>query len=219
MNRPRSEAHVILAIIALVLAFFSTIASAQAAVPTPAPTLSDNPAAPLLVAKITSNLSTRNAKAGDIVTAKTVRAGKLLDGTELPKGSKLLGKVASIQSKKDGNGNSLLIFRFDSVEPKGGAPVSIHGLVVAIGPELSPKDLFGANSVLNRDGGGSSNGLDPNLAFGTAGAKDEDNIRMGSSLQSVALGRHMDADWTTALRGVHTDIDLDSDVVIKVQLK
>jgi len=29
----------------------------------------------------------------------------------------------------------------------------------------------------------------------------------------------MDADWTTVLRGIKTDIDLDSDVRVKVQLK
>jgi hypothetical protein len=38
-------------------------------------------------------------------------------------------------------------------------------------------------------------------------------------MEGVALGRHLDADWTTALRGVNKDIDLDSDIVIKVQLK
>lgn len=217
MNRARKEVHRILAIIVLIV--FSTISHAQSPVPLASGSLPEKPAIPSLVAKIATSVSSRNAKAGDIVTAKTIKPGKLIDGTDLPKGSKLIGKVASAQSKKDGNGNSLLIFRFDQVEPKGGAAIPIHGLVVAIGPEVSPKNLFGANSVMARGGTGSSNGLDPNLGIGSAGAKDEDDIRPGSTLPDVALGRHMDADWTTALRGVHADIDLDSDVVIKVQLK
>jgi hypothetical protein len=49
--------------------------------------------------------------------------------------------------------------------------------------------------------------------------KDEDNIPLGSTMPGVSLGRHLDADWTTILQGVKEDIDLDSDVLIKVQLK
>jgi hypothetical protein len=90
-------------------------------------------------------------------------------------------------------------------------------MVVAIGPSLAPKS--GYDSVLGRGGVGSSTGLDPSIGGGKQGAKDEDDIAMGSTMPGVALGRHTDADWTTALRGIHTDIDLDSDVVIKVQLK
>ena len=149
----------------------------------------------------------------------TLKATKLKDGTEIPKGSTLIGRVALIRSKKAGSGNSLLTFRFDQIEPKGGAAIPIHGLVVAIGPLRSPKNLFGANSVMARDGTGSSNGIDPNSGLGSAGARDESDIPLGSTMEGVALGRHLDADWTTALQGVKTDIDLDSDVVIKVQLK
>jgi hypothetical protein len=35
----------------------------------------------------------------------------------------------------------------------------------------------------------------------------------------VALGRHLDADWTTILKGIKTEIELDSTIVVKVQLK
>lgn len=223
MNRLRRQIPAILAVAALLVVFFPTHGPAQAA---PA-------AAPVLVAKIAANLSTRNAKVGDTVVAKTLKPAKLTDGTEIPKGSKLTGKVATVQSKKAGNGTSMLTFRIDQVEPKGGAAIPIHGLVVAIGPSLAPKDLFGANSVMARNtnpqggtgpgaagqGTGSSNGVDPNLGLGTAGAKDEDDIPLGSRLEGVSLGRHTDADWTTVLEGVHTDIDFDSDVLIKVQLK
>jgi hypothetical protein len=181
--------------------------------------MADEAAEPVLVAKIAANLSTRNAKPGDAVMAKTLKAAKLSDGTEVPKGSKLVGKVAVVRSKQAGNGKSLLTFRFDQLEPKGGSPIAIKGLVIEIGPALAPKDLFGANSVMARSGTGSSNGLDPNAGLGSAGAKDETNIPLGSTMQSVALGRHMDADWTTALEGFKTEIDLDSDVLIKVQLK
>jgi hypothetical protein len=177
------------------------------------------PAGPVLLAKISSTLNTKNAKAGDLLTAKTLRNLKLADGTELPKGSKLVAKVTSVLSKKAGDGNSLLSFRFDEVDVKGGAAMPIHGMVVAIGPELSPKESIGANSVVGRGGVGSTPGLDPSAGMGKVGARDEDDIAMGSTLEGVALGRHKDADWTTALRGIRTEVDLDSSVVIKLQIR
>jgi hypothetical protein len=219
MKRLRREGPLIVAIAALIFASFSSFVRAQTTVPLPSGTPPDKAAVPVLVAKIAVNLSTRNAKTGDVITAKTLKATKLKDGTEIPKGSTLTGRVAMIRSKKAGSGNSLLTFRFDQLEPKGGAAIPIHGLVVAIGPLRSPKNLFGANSVMARDGTGSSNGIDPNAGLGSAGARDESDIPLGSTMEGVALGHHLDADWTTALQGVKTDIDLDSDVVIKVQLK
>jgi hypothetical protein len=218
VNRMRQELSVKMATAALLVSFFPMFNQAQTAAPAPT-VASVQPAGLLLVAKIVTRLNTKNAKVGDVLAAKTVKAGKLPDGTDIPKGSKLVASVTSIQSKKTGGGNSILTFRFDQIEVKGGATVPIRGMVVAIGPGLGPKDSLGANSVIGRGGVGSDPGLDPQTGLGRPGARDEDNIPMGSTLEGVALGRHMDADWTTALQGVKTDIDLDSDVVIKVQLK
>lgn len=192
------------------------------------------PAGSVMVAKIDGKLSTKNAKAGDTISAKILGSGKLSDGTEIPKGSKISGKVSTIKSKKDGNGTSMLSFRFDEIDVKGGAAVPVHGVVVAIGPSLAPKDGLGPNSVLGRSSGsgenggmgansgrgvGSSNGIDPSTGLGGANVKDEDNIPLGSTMPGVALGRHLDADWTTILQGIKEDIDLDQDVLIKVQLR
>jgi hypothetical protein len=104
--------------------------------------------------------------------------------------------------------------------------VPIHGIVVAIGPRLSPKNGLGGSSVMGRGGfgsgdpsGGGGGGNDPGNGLGKAGAMDETNIKIGSTLEGVGLGVHKDADWTTPLEGFKCDIELDSDVVIKVQLK
>jgi hypothetical protein len=226
MNRSRREISPILAFTALLFISFPSSNRAQNAAPaqTAAP-------APVIVAKFDKNLSTKNAKVDDPVVAKALKAFKLLDGTDIPKGSKLTGKVATVQSKKAGNGDSMLTFRFDQVEVKGGAPIPIHGLVVAIGPEMAPKDDLGPHSVLSRSssvsgdtsnagrGVGSTNGLDPSKGMSGVAPKDEDDIAMGSTMAGVALGRHLDADWTTILKGIKTDIDLDSTIVVKVQLK
>lgn len=229
MNQSARRIARISAIAAFLFASISTFGHAQGAAPAqPAPV-----PAPVMEAKIAVKISSKNAKVDDAVAAKTLRTYKLADGTEIPKGSKIDGKVISVQSKKAGNGDAMMTFRFDQIEVKGGAAIPVHALVVAIGPPMAPKDLFGANSVMARNtnpqsgtgvdaagkGTGSSNGLDPNAGLGTAGAKDENDIRMGSTLEGVSLGTHMDADWTTALKGFKTEIELDPDVVVKVQLK
>jgi hypothetical protein len=185
----------------------------------------------VLEAKFEKSLDTKSAKVGDAVSAKTLRPIKLPDGNEIPKGSKLVAKVITVQSKKDGNGNSILTFRFDEADLKGGAVVPIHGQVIAIGPSLRPADDLGPHSVLSRTqtasgdtssanrGVGSSNGMNPGIGMGPQVPKDEDDIPLGSTLEGVALGVHQDADWTTALQGVKCDIKLGSDVNIKVQLE
>jgi hypothetical protein len=223
MNRFCKEMPAILAFIVLLSAFFPRFTQAQTATPAPAtstahPAAPVQPAGPVLVAKIVGNLSTKNAKVGDVLTAKTQKPWKL-NGLDLPKGSKLIAKVTSVQSKQTGSGNSMLTFRFDQAEVKGGGVVPIRALVVAIGPGLGPKDSIGANSVIGRNGVGSDPGLDPQTGLGRPGARDEDDIPLGSTLEGVGLGRHMDADWTTALQGIRRDILLDSDVLIKVEFK
>ena len=209
MNHLLRGTRVILVVCALLPAF----AHAQS----PAPALA--PAEPVMEAKFDKNIGTKSAKPQDTVVAKTLREYKLADGTDLPKGTKLVGKVVTVQSKKEGNGDSMLTFRFDEADVKGGASVPIHGLVVAIGPSLAPDTGLGQGSALARGGQGSTPGLDPNAGLGKAGKRDEDDIAMGSTLEGVALGVHKDGDWTTALKGFKMDIELDSDVRIKVQLK
>jgi len=193
----------------------------------------------VMVAKIDGKLSTKNAKVGDPISAKILASWKLTDGTEIPKGSKIVGKVAAIKSKKDGGGTSMMSFSLDEIDVKGSAAVPIHGVVVAIGPSLAPKDDLGPNSDLGRNtntqpgtgmtaappgtgaskGSRSSNGIDPNAGPGGPNVKDENNIPMGSSMPGVSLGRGPDANGATILQGAKKDIDLDQDVLIKVQLK
>src|ERR1700678_1205740 len=106
MNRMRRQIPAILTAAALLAAFFPTVSYAQAAAPAAAP-------AAVMVAKIAANLSTKNAKVGDSISGKIVKSYKLQDGTEIPKGSKIIGKVDLVQSKKAGNGDSMMTFRLD----------------------------------------------------------------------------------------------------------
>jgi hypothetical protein len=222
----RRELAGITAIAALLFAVSPAFAQAPAGTPEQSDAL-------VMVAKIDSKLSTKNAKVGDAFSAKILKSWKLTDGTDIPKGSKITGKVALVKSKKDGDGTAMLSFTLDTIEVKGGAPVPVHGVVVALGPSLAPKDALGPNSMPGRNSSGESNGmgantgrgvgstpgLNPNAGLGSPALRDEDDIPLGSTKPGVSLSHHLDADWTTTLQGIHQDIDLDSEVLIKIQLK
>jgi len=124
-------------ITAIAAALLLTVCPLFAQAPATAPTQSD---ALVMVAKIDNKLSTKNAKVGDVLSAKILKSWKLTDGTTIPKGSKITGKVSLVKSKKDGDGTAMLSFRLDTIEVKGGAPIPVHGVVVAIGPSMAPKD-------------------------------------------------------------------------------
>ncbi len=167
--------YVIFAAIALAIVTPAFVSAQEAAsAPQPAPTA----AGPVLIAKIVGAISTRKAKVGDTLTAKTVGNYKLADGSEVPKGSKLVAKVTLATSKKDGNGTAILSFRFDQVEMKGGSTVPIHGFVTAIGPALpTGTGGIGQGSVLGRSGQGSSTGIDPGTGLPKSGSQRRKRYR------------------------------------------
>jgi hypothetical protein len=199
-------------LVAFVAAFFAHsqgFVHAQPAANSPAEATSR---APVLVTRFNGKLSTKTAKEGDPVTANVVQVLKLAD-LEIPKGSKIVGIIASVKSKDAGSGNSTLAIKFDHIELKTGAILRVQGLIVAIGQVATAPGL-GFNSILGRGGVGSTPGLDPN----TGNDVNRDDIPAGSSLVGVALGRNLDAAGATELRGVRTEIKFDPSVMIKVAL-
>jgi hypothetical protein len=206
---------------AIAILFFSLQAVPGRAQSTaPAGTAAQAPGAAMIVARVNGTVSSSSLKVGGTLTAKTVKAFKLDNGADVPKGSKLIGTVVAARSKRDGGGDSLLAIRFDKAQVKGGGEVPIHGEVVAIGPNLGPKGDLGPHSVMGRnadyDGAPGSNTLS---GLGKRGQMDEDDIPLGSTLEGVHLGVDKDEALTTVLQGTKRDVLLDSDVVIKLQLK
>ncbi len=172
--------------------------------------------APELVAKFIGIMNTKTAKPGDAIEAKIVQDLHLKD-LDIPKGSKIVGRVVSVKSMKDGSGSSSLSIRFDHVELKSGAILRVRGLIIAIGPAPELKVGLGYNSVLNRGGGGATPELDPSIASDHY-AQEYPELTHGSTLEGIALALHLDAAGASELRGVHRDMKLDSDVMIKVAL-
>jgi hypothetical protein len=102
--------------------------------------------------ELVSKLDTKTAKTGDSVVVQTQSSVKTADGTEIPKGSKLVGHVLAAKSSEAGD-NSQVALQFDHIELKGGQSVPIHSQIQSIAPAGggAPASASGAMA------GGSSN--------------------------------------------------------------
>jgi hypothetical protein len=85
--------------------------------------------------ELESKLDTKTAKAGDSVVVQTKTSVKTADGTEIPKGSKLVGHVMGVHASEAGD-NSQVVLQFDHVELKGGQSVPVHSQIQSIAPPV-----------------------------------------------------------------------------------
>ena len=161
-------------------------------------------------------LDSKTVKVGEAVVAKTTKELKLSD-LDIPKGSKLEGTVTSVMAAQGGNDDSMLGVRFDRIEMKKEELLRIQGLIVAIGPAPANETGLGYDSVLSRGGAGSTPGLDPSVAADKYD-KDKPQFARGSTLEGVALATNFDPNGATLMRGIHRNIKLNSDVMIRVAI-
>ena len=173
-------------------------------------------ASPVLVAKFAGNLSTKSAKVGDVVIAKTEKPAKIANGKEIPKGSQIIGKLVAVQAKQAGKSDSLLAIKFEQLDVNG-EKLPIEGQIVAIGPAPAP-----GTPDTSYFGIGHSTPVfvvDP-VASTTdqSDGKDELGVVGASSLPGVTLALHLNDAGATELNGYKRDIKLNSTVLIKVKL-
>ncbi|HEY8996328.1 MAG TPA: hypothetical protein VIM60_00435, partial [Edaphobacter sp.] len=91
-----------------------------------------------LNAEFTKGIDTKKAKAGDEINAKTTADAKLPDGTDLPKGTKLVGNVVEVTPKSKEQKNSHLVFSLNRAVTKEGKEVPIHAAVTSVtGPAMA----------------------------------------------------------------------------------
>jgi hypothetical protein len=83
--------------------------------------------------ELVSGLDSKTAKAGDSVVVQTRTSVKTADGTEIPKGSKVVGHVMAVQPSAAGE-NSQMALQFDHVELQGGQSLPVHSEIQSIAP-------------------------------------------------------------------------------------
>ena len=89
------------------------------------------------MANWSTNSIPKTAKTGDSVVIKTKSNVKTADGTEIPKGSKLIGHITGVKPSGAENANSQVALQFDRAELKGGQSVPIHSELQSLAPSDS----------------------------------------------------------------------------------
>ena len=93
--------------------------------------------------ELMGKLDSKTAKAGDSVVIQTKSSAKTADGTEIPKGAKLVGHVMVVHPSAAGE-NSQLALQFDHLELKGGQSVPVHSQIQSIAPSGSAASTSGS---------------------------------------------------------------------------
>jgi len=116
-----------------------TQAATQSATPAQPPAQTTAPApSPADMREVKGELvdkfDSKNAKTGDSVVVKVTSSVKTSDGTEIPKGSKLLGHVTAVQPHGQANPNSQVVLDFDQAQLKGGQTMPIRSEIQSLSP-------------------------------------------------------------------------------------
>lgn len=109
------------------------------------------PASPQIQAVMDKIVHLKKAKVGDPVSARVTEGAKLADGTEIGKGSHLIGKVTAVKSKPDSEGPARLGLLFTEVQSKDGkhAPVEVALMSVAPPYQAGGVDLGAAENRMS----------------------------------------------------------------------
>ncbi len=184
--------------------------------PAPAQTGAGQPLAKeAVLSALTSKLDTKKTKVGDTVTAKTLNPVTFTDGTVIPSGSKITGKVTQVLPKS--NGGATLAIEFDQLEKKGAAPIPVHGLIAGIAPLPDLGNTGGAaNNDLPMKGTAAQNAAMTGMGTGSGGG--EAPIPNGSSIKGVVLNPAPSADGSSVLQSPEKDFKLESGTRLEIGL-
>lgn len=123
------------------------------------------PAQELLVtSEFTTSLDSRTAKAGDRITLKTKSVLRLDDGTEIPKGAKLIGHITGAKAAGGGDANAQIALAFDRLEWKDEQSVTVQGEFRSI---VAPGGDSGGTDAMAPTPGGASAGRAPGDMYGS----------------------------------------------------
>lgn len=97
-------------------------------------------------AELVDKLDSKSAKQGDSVVVKTEENLQISEGTEIPRGSKLIGHVTNVQSRGDGHENSQIAIQFDRAELKGGQTLPIESVIQSVAPATGSEGMSGTSN-------------------------------------------------------------------------
>ena len=185
--------------------------------------------------ELVNKLDSKTAKSGDSVVVQTKRGIKTPDGTEIPKGSKVVGHVIAVRPSQSGQ-NSQMALVFDRVELKGGKAMPVHSQIQSISPPegaasasgspgpSAPNGASGAGGAAQGTGGaGPASAANGGPAPGTLVGENGAIAIRTTSIPGVLVANNAPgqqdprmADTSSILLGAKGDIALDGGTVIVV---
>jgi hypothetical protein len=159
---------------------------------TEAPTVEMSPVKGELVSKLDS----KTAKTGDSVVVQTKASAKTADGTEIPKGSKLVGRVLAAKPSAPGE-NSQVALQFDHIELKGGQSIAVHSQIQSIASAGDTASTGGSGALSGPPAGGSAN---PGLSAASGGSRANSAPQGTSGASAAATGNGAPAAGTVVAR-------------------
>ena len=99
--------------------------------------------------ELVGKLDSKTAHEGDQVVLKTTQKTQTVDGTVIPKGSRLVGHVTSVQAHGKGSADSQMGIQFDHAELKDGHSLPIHSEIRSVSPSAS---AMAASQMASDDG-------------------------------------------------------------------
>jgi hypothetical protein len=144
--------------------------------------------------QLESKLDSKTAKTGDNVVVTTETTIKTADGTEIPKGSKLMGHVIAVKPSQAGT-TSQVALQFDHVELKGGQSMAVHTQIQSIAPAgateqastpMSARAPTGTSAAVGTPGSSSNPGSNPGSNPSMAGSRASATSPAASSAAGTA---------------------------------
>jgi hypothetical protein len=181
-----------------------------AATPVPAPAVVGHGAFPV---KTTKTLDSSKLKQDDTIEVETSGSFKLPDGTLVPKGSKLQGRVVSSKARSKGDPDSELTLAFDKLNIQGGKQLALKGAVQAVYPPAD--EPTGPNmATAGTSQGGSAGGVGPGGAPAgvNPGGIGITNAKNGSNTQSSSMAQPVIDTRATGVQGLD-NLQLDNGVL------
>ena len=98
--------------------------------------------------ELQNKLDSRTAKVGDRVVLKTTEKVQTADGTVIPRGTHLVGRITQVQTHDSAHAISQIGIAFDRAEMKNGQSIAIYTLIRGVNP---PPNFSDVNPLANAD--------------------------------------------------------------------
>jgi hypothetical protein len=160
---------------------------------------------------LVKGLDSKKAQAGEPVEFKVSAPIRLPDGTQISKGSKVVGHVVASTARAKGDSDSTLQIAVDKINLSDGKTLSVSGVLQAVGPDP------GAGSS---GGGVDYGGLKATVDHSSPGNQSQPV----TILDAQSIGVHgiknlqLHQDGVLASDGKSVKVDFNSQVIVQAQL-